>query len=179
MDASDVALANLAKDPTGPLTAAYPQPYGTLINPCSLFSAGDFERLLGKPAAAVTGETLALNEISKNVAQRECNRYEVERTGTSEITSARITLMEANTEDNAKQKLKELKEKTDTTVTAAQNLGDEGYVLSDQFSKSITVRIGKRIVQVNTSGETKDANVDVFKNRTLPVAQLVVNNLKK
>lgn len=179
LDASDVALANFAKDPAGPMTATYPQPYSGLIHPCSLFSASDFERLLGKPASAVTGEELALNEISKNVAQRECKRYEVERTGSSEITTARITLMEARTEDDAKQKLKELKEKPDTTVAAAQNLGDEAYVLSDKFTKSITVRIGKRLVQINTTGETKDANVDAFKSRTMPVAQVVVSNLKK
>ena len=184
LDASDIALANLAKDPTGPLTAAYPQPYGALINPCSLLSASDFERLLGKPDSAVTGETLVLNEISKNVAQRECHRIEVERTGKSEITSTDIILMEARTEDDAKKALKDLKEKPDITITPVQNLGDEAYALTDDFAhttvnKHITVRVGKRIVQVNTSGETKDTSIDAFKNRTLPVAQVVVNNLKK
>lgn len=169
----------LSKEPTGPMTVTYPLPYENITNPCELFTAADFERLLGKPASSVTQDTIGLTERARGTAQRECSRYEVERLREGEVTTSDVILMESRSVEQAKLQLADLKAKFDATVTSLPNLGDEAYLLSSNFEKSIVFRIGDRNVKVITQGEAKDTNIDTFKQRTLPVAQVVLSNLKK
>lgn len=180
-EVGDLAGMVLTKEPAGPMTAKYPAPYSQLINPCSLFSADDFERLLGKKADSVTAETLNLTETEDNLAGRSCTRYEIERLKEGEVTTSGITLGEARTEEDAKKRLAEVK--AEGTATVVANLGDEAYVvtLSGNTARpyKYVVRVGKRLVEITTSGEVKDASLEVFAGRTLPVAKAVLSNLKK
>lgn len=168
----------LSKEPTGPMTATYPAPYQSVVSPCDLFTASDFERLLGKPASAVTDEMIALTETYKGTTHRECTRYEVERLRQGEVTNSRVTLMESRSEDQSKIQISDMKNKSGVTAAQLADLGDEAYTLSSDFEKSIVFRVGKRIVKVTAQGETKDTNMQTFSQRTLPVAQLVLKNLK-
>lgn len=180
-EASDQAAAVLVKEPTGPMTAKYPAPYAHLINPCTLFSAEDFERSLGKKADSITLETLHLTEIEEKLAARECSRYEIERLREGEVTSSRVILGEARTEDDAKARLSDMKAKD--TTTAVSDLGDEAYLVAvsgnTAYPFKYIVREGKRIVEVISMGETKDTSQEAFASRTLPIVKIVLNNLTK
>lgn len=178
-DASDAVASVLAKEPTGPVTAKYPAPYQELINPCELLPAGDFERLLGKPASSTVLETLSLTEVAENVIQRECARYEIERFTQGEITTARITLAEARTESAAIKRLEVLKTEKGAKATAITELGDEAYLVAAEYDNKIVMRLGKRLIEITTTGETKDVTPEIFSARTLPVADAVMKNLKK
>lgn len=178
-EASDIVAAILAKDPTGPMTAKYPAPYANLTNSCELFKADDFERLLGKQADSVTLETINLTEVDQHVAMRECSRYEVERVRQGEITTSDIALFEARTEAGAKAQMNAMKTKNEAKASSISDLGDEAYLVSTERKNTIIVRVGNRFVEVVTSGETKDATPEAFNTRTLPVAKVVVENLKR
>lgn len=177
--ASDGIVAALAKEPTGPMTASYPKPYEDLTNPCDLFSASDFERLLGRPTSPVTLEAIALTETAMGTTERECTRYEVERIRQGEISSSRLTLMQSRSEESAKKQLESMKTKDGVSAVPLSNLGDEAYTLASTFENAIVFRVDKQIAKVVTSGEVKDVNIDAFKTRTLPIAQVVLTNLKR
>lgn len=177
--ASDEVVSVLAKEPTGPMTATYPEPYQGLKNPCQLFSASEFEQLLGKPASSITLETLALTEVEENIAQRKCTRHEVERLRQGEITTSIVTLAEARTEDQAKKRIAAIKGAEGATSSSVADLGDEAYLVATERENRIVVRSGKQVVEVTTSGEAKDASPEAFSGRTLPVAKQVLTNLKK
>lgn len=180
-EASDLAAGMLAKEPTGPMTAKYPAPYGQLINPCSLFSADDFERLLGKKADSITAETLHLTETEEKVAERECTRYEVERLRQGEVTTSTVILGEARTDEEAKKRLASVK--AEGTATPVSDLGDEAYLVAVEGNTArpykYVVRVGKRLVEITTTGEAKDVSAEGFASRTLPIAKVVLGNLKK
>lgn len=169
----------LSKEPTGPMTATYPFPYQNMVDSCDLFTASDFERLLGKPTDSVISEMVALTETYKGTAERECTRYEIDRVREGEVTNSRVTLMESRSEAQSKIQISDMKNKSGVTAAQLSGLGDEAYTLSSNFEKSIAFRVGKRIVKVETQGEIKDADMQAFSKRTLPVAQLVLTNLKK
>lgn len=180
-DASDLGTQVLVKGPTGPMTAKYPAPYAQLTNPCSLFSADDFERLLGKKADSITSETLNLTETEDKFAERECARYETVRLREGEVTSAIVTLGEARTEEDAKKLLAAVK--AEGIATSISDLGDEAHLVAVSGNTArpyrYVVRVGKRLVEITTSGEAKDASAESFTSRTLPVAKVVVGNIKK
>ena len=180
-EASDLAAQMLVKGPVGPMTAKYPAPYANLVNPCNLFSADDFERLLGKKADSITAETLHLTETEAKLAERECGRYEVQRLREGEVTTSRIILGEARTEQDAKTHLAALK--AEGTATPAAGLGDEAYVIAingnTPYPYKYVIRVGKMLVKVVSTGEAKDTSTQVFAERTLPMAKVVVGNLKK
>lgn len=179
-DASDAVANILAKGPTiGPMTAKYPAPYQQLTNPCELFPADEFERLLGKPASSTALETLSLTEVAENVIQRECARFETERFTQGEITTSRITLAEARTESAAIKRLEALKTERSAKATAVTGLGDEAYLVAAEYDNKIVIRLGKRLIEITTTGETKDTTPEIFSARTLPVADAVMKNLKK
>lgn len=178
-DASDAVVSALVKGPTGPMTAKYPAPYQEVTNPCELFSASDFERLLGKPATSRTLETLSLTEVADNVVQRKCTRHEVERLREGEVTSSYVTLAEARTESAAISYLEVLKTERKAKASAITELGDEAYLVVAERENKIVIRLGKRLIEVTTNGEAKDATPEIFSARTLPVADAVVKNLKK
>ncbi|HET9411763.1 MAG TPA: hypothetical protein VFO38_02860 [Candidatus Saccharimonadales bacterium] len=175
---TDAIVGVLAKEPTGPMTATYPDQYKGLGNPCELFTADEFQRVLGRPASAVTLETLALNEIEANTAQRECRRYEVERIREGEITTSTVTLAQSRTEQQAKDRMAALKTKQDIKTQDLSGLGDEAFAAVDGQHKFIIVRVGKQTAKIVTDGETKDANLDAFIARTQSVAKIVVPRLK-
>jgi hypothetical protein len=180
-DASDLATQVLVKGQVGPMTAKYPAPYAQLINPCSLFSADDFERLLGKKADSITAETLHLTETEEKLAERECARYEVERLRQGEVTTSTVILGEARTDEEAKKRLANVK--AEGAATPVSDLGDEAYLVAVSGNTAhpykYVVRVGKRLVEIMTSGEAKDVSADAFAGRTLPVAKVVLGNLKK
>lgn len=179
LEGATVSIVNaLSKEPTGPMTVTYPAPYENMVNPCELFTASDFERLLGKPADSVIEDMAALTETYRGTTHRECTRYEIERIRQGEVTNSRITLMESRSEEQAKIQINDMKAKQGTTSAPLSGLGNEAYTLSSDFEKSIVFRQGKHIVKVVTEGETKDADIQAFSQRTLPVAQLVLSNLK-
>lgn len=180
-DASDLAAQMLVKGPGGPMTASYPAPYTQLINPCNLFQADDFERLLGKKADSITNETLNLTETEDHLAERECARYEPVRLREGEVTSSIITLGEARTEEDAKKQLTRVK--AEGTASQVANLGDEAYLVAVNGNTArpykYVIRLGKRVVEVVTNGEAKDGSAESFAARTLPVAKVVLGKLKK
>lgn len=180
-DASDLAAQMLVKGPVGPMTAKYPAPYAQLTNPCSLFQADDFERLLGKKADSITTETLNLTETEDNLAQRECARYETVRLREGEVTSSIVTLGEARTEEDAKKQLARVK--AEGAPSSVADLGDEAYLVAVGGNTArpykYVVRVGKRLVEVVTGGESKDSSAESFVARTLPVVKVVVDTLKK
>lgn len=180
-EASDLAGAVLAKEPTGPMTAKYPVPYTQLTNPCKLFSADDFERLLGKKADSITTETLHLTETEAKLAERECRRFETVRLREGEVTTSTVILSEARTEEDAKKRLNEVK--AEGATTSVSGLGDEAYLVAVGGNTvepyKYVVRLGKRLVEVMTTSEIKDTSAETFSARTLPVAKVVLNNLKK
>lgn len=180
-EVSNLATQVLVKGPTGPMTATYPAPYAQLINPCDLFKADDFERLLGKKADSITNETLNLTETEDNFAERECTRYETVRLREGEVTSSIVTLGEARTKEDADKQIARVK--TEGTVSPVADLGDEAYIVAVGGNTArpykYVIRLGKRIVEIVTSSEAKDGSADSFSTRTLPVAKVVIDNLKK
>ena len=180
-EASDMAVAVLAKEPTGPMTAKYPAQYAGLINPCTLFTADDFEKTLGKKADSITGETLNLTETDKNYITRVCTRYEIERLKEGEVTNSRITLGEARTENDAKAQINGIKAKNPGTLVSG--LGDEAYLLGvpgDSLKPlKLLVRSGKQVLEIASQGEAKDTSAETFSARTLPVAKIVLDKLKR
>ncbi len=180
-EASDIAAAVLLKEPTGPMTAKYPAQYAGLINPCALFTADDFEKTFGKKADSITNETLNLTETDKNYITRDCTRYEIERLKEGEVTNSKITLGEARTENDAKAQINGIKAKSPGTPVS--NLGDEAYLIGTPGDAlkplKLLVRSGKQVLEIVSQGEIKDTSADAFSARTLPVAKIVMNNLKK
>jgi predicted Fe-Mo cluster-binding NifX family protein len=177
--ASDEIVKKLAQAPTGPTTTEYPALYSKLTSACALLPAADFERLLQKPASSLATETLALTEVEKDTASRECTRIEVERLKQGEITNTRISLFESRTEPQAKERIAAIKSKEGTTVTALKDLGDEAYAIATDRGYSIVIRSGKVALGIKSDGETKDTNVGAFLSRTQPIAALVFANYKK
>lgn len=180
-EASDIAAAVLAKEPTGPMTAKYPGQYAGLTNPCTLFTADDFEKTLGKKASSITNETINLTETDKNYITRVCTRYEIERLKEGEVTNSSITLGEARTENDAKAQINGMKAKS--PGTPVPGLGDEAYLLGTPGdtlkSLKLIVRQGKQVLEIISQGEAKDASAEAFSARTLPVAKIVMSNLKR
>lgn len=181
--ASDEIVKTLAQAPTGPANITYPAFYSQLKDSCALFPANDFERLMSKPSSSLASETWAITESEEDTAMRECTRIEVERTGQSEISTTRVSLSESRTEDQTKNRLTVIKNDEDSTVTPLKDLGDEAYAIRDVTTAnprySIVIRVGKVLIAVDSTGETKDATTDAFLSRTLPVAQTVLANFKK
>ena len=178
--ASDEIVKNL-QSPAGPLTATYKGAYSQLTDTCQLFTADDFQRALGKPASAITTETLGLTELDPKTAARECTRIEVERLKEGEISSTNIRLSESRTEDQAKANLSELKSGSETTATPLKDLGDEAYTITEGFTKrrSIVIRIKNVTFTIRSGGEAKDTDEAAFTTRTLPIARTVVDKYSK
>lgn len=182
--ASDQIFATLSKEPTGPMTAKYPDVYPKLsTNACNLLSADEFQRLLGRPSSAVITETLFLTDSEANTASRKCSRIEVERFRAGEISSVNYTISESRTEEQTKNRVVTLKNHEFDTIAPVTNsgLGDEAYSITNGVTKrySLAVRVGKVLLFVETGGETKDANLDAFLARARPIAETIITNLKK
>lgn len=176
-------IANaLSQAPKGPVNMKYPKGWVAMPNPCRLLTAEDFEQATGKPASALAEDTMGLNEIGGRLMQRTCERLEVERLDGSPISKSVVTARVADTVENAKKYMEDLKtDNTSKFMPLRQKLDgvDEAYVReSGENAYEINLRRGNVFIAMDISKEgTKDTSADVYAERLLPSVRAAIDRL--
>lgn len=184
------ASERLAKGPAAPINLTYPLGWVKMPNPCTLFTADDFQQATGKPASALAEDVMGLNEIGGGIMQRSCERLEVERLDGTPISKSNVTIRMGRDENAAKQYLKTLRESPKDTfdlqpLKNKPDFADEAYVTRVNNGKKVTgyefdMRIGQTVIVLLVDTDSgADASTDAFVGRILPLAQKVADRYRQ
>jgi hypothetical protein len=186
----------------GIMTLTYPKPYEKIINPCNLLSASDFETYTGKPASALADETLALTPLNEGLdfsddkfpsVRRHCKRLEVDRNVlVDNIAQSEVDLREFRSSEAAEGYLKamqtdKIRDETITSIKTRIALGDSAFIKTDNSpnpalpERTFIVRSGSMLLSISVEGDkiNSDGATDAFETRMIPIAQKVLQNLRK
>lgn len=184
------ASGSLTEEPKGPMNLAYPQVWAKMPNPCSLFSADDFQTATAKPAGALAEDTMGLSEIGGGLLQRSCERLELERLDNTPIAKTNVTVRMGKDEKAAKDYVAFLRNNKDDTFDIVPlkqkiSLAGDAYIAASKDGDKVSsyelhMRIGQAVIVLAINTEKGlDPSADAFASRILPFAQKVAERYKQ
>jgi hypothetical protein len=185
----DEITKKMTADPTGSPKYQYPGMYGKLIDSCSLFSATDFEKFMGKKASATVTESLLVTKGLELGVDRNCRRHQVDsqREPAYESDSVDITIRQGKSDTAAKSWLESKKGSIYIFTPSQTKLGDESFIrvnegddANSRRSYKLFVRISAAVIEIDIDQSAAgDASATAFEQRIMPAAKIIVDNYKK
>ncbi len=175
--------------PIGYAKYEYPGMYGKLVDSCSLFSAADFERFMGKKAASTVTESLIVTKGYDLGVDRNCRRSQVDSQlePVYESDTADITIRQGKSELAAKSWLESKKGSIYIFTPSQTKLGDESLIRvnegnddNSRRSYKLFVRIEAAVIEIDLDQSAAgDASAAAFEQRIMPAAKQIIENYQK